>query len=499
MRDGQILIAADKIVLGFDEHGRADITEKKSILVKNNRIKEIGPSAQLKKEYPNIPEFGGQDVVAMPGLVNAHHHLGITPFQLGAQDRPLELWFAERLGMRHVPPKLDTLYSAFEMISSGITTVQHLQSRAPGNLSSVVNQANKIIEAYKLIGMRASYSFALRDQNRMIYDSDEKFIELLPTNLRPNVKKYFDSFNLSLNEQLEVFRILTEQHAEDSLIEIQLAPSNLHWLSDKALETTAKVAQETGAKLHMHLLETPYQAEYARRRTGKSALEFIDSFGLLGPELTIGHGVWMTEDDVSLLSERGGCLCHNCSSNLRLKSGTANIPSFLSKNIPVALGIDEAGINDDRDMLQEMRLAYTLHRAPGHSSETPSAEQILRMATEHGASSTPFSGRIGCLSPGLLADIVLLDRKILSWPYQDFDVPLLDVIIRRAKRNAIKTVIIDGNVIFNEGKFTQVDEARILAEINKNLDRDHTLEEIELKKLSTKIMPTVKKFYLGWF
>ena len=163
----------------------------------------------------------------------------------------------------------------------------------------------------------------------MIYDSDEKFIELLPTNLRPNVKKYFDSFNLSLNEQLEVFRILTEQHAEDSLIEIQLAPSNLHWLSDKALENTAKVAQETGAKLHMHLLETPYQAEYARRRTGKSALEFIDSFGLLGPELTIGHGVWMTEDDVSLLSERGGCLCHNCSSNLRLKSGTANIPLSL--------------------------------------------------------------------------------------------------------------------------------------------------------------------------
>ena len=54
-------------------------------------------------------------------------------------------------------------------------------------------------------------------------------------------------------------------------------------------------------------------------------------------------------------------------------------------------------------------------------------------------------------------------------------------------------------MIFNEGKFTQVDEARILAEINKNLDRDHTLQEIELKKLSTKIMPTVKKFYLGWF
>ena len=499
MNDSQKLIIAKKILLGFDWLGRAEIVEGQAIFVKNNKINEIGPTSVLRQKYKEIPEIGGENLFAMPGLVNAHHHLGVTPFQLGAQDHPLELWFAERLKMRNVPPTLDTLYSAFEMISSGVTTVQHLQSRAPGNLTSVLDQSNKIIAAYKQIGMRASYSFALRDQNRMIYDSDENCLALLPPKHRPTLKKYFESFSLSISEQLEIFNILTEQHAKNNLIEIQLAPSNLHWLSDKALETISKVAIDTGAKIHMHLLETPYQAEYARRRTGQSALKYIDKFGLLGPQLTIGHGVWMTEDDVDLLAERGGCLCHNCSSNLRLKSGKADLSSFLSKNIPIALGIDEAGINDDRDMLQEMRLAYTLHRRPGHSSLNPSAAEILRMATEHGAASTPFSGKIGRLEKGLFADILLLDLHSLAFPYQDFDIPLLDIIVRRAKRKSVDTVIIDGNVVFNKGKFTRVDEDTLLEEISKVLSRAKTPEEVELRELSEIIMPAVKNFYSGWY
>ena len=499
MNDSQKLIIAKKILLGFDGLGQAEIVEGQAIFVKNNKINEIGPTSVLRQKYKEVPEIGGENLFAMPGLVNAHHHLGITPFQLGAQDHPLELWFAERLKMRNVPPTLDTLYSAFEMISSGVTTVQHLQSRAPGNLASVLDQSNKIIAAYKQIGMRASYSFALRDQNRMIYDSDENCLALLPPKHRPTLKKYFESFSLSISEQLEIFNILTEQHAKTNLIEIQLAPSNLHWLSDKALETISKVAIDTGAKIHMHLLETPYQAEYARRRTGQSALEYIDKFGLLGPQLTIGHGVWMTEDDADLLAESGGCLCHNCSSNLRLKSGKADLSSFLSKNIPIALGIDEAGINDDRDMLQEMRLAYTLHRRPGHSSLNPSAAEILRMATEHGAASTPFSGKIGRLEKGLFADILLLDLHSLAFPYQDFDIPLLDIIVRRAKRKSVDTVIIDGNVVFNKGKFTRVDEDALLEEISKVLSRAKTPEEVELRELSEIIMPAVKNFYSGWY
>lgn len=492
------LVTADRVVTGFDADGCPEILSDAAILVEGEIIAAIGGATTLRRDYPDANEIGGRGRVAIPGLINAHHHVGLTPFQLGASDQPLELWFAERLVMRDVDPRLDTLFSAFEMIASGVTTVQHLHSRAPGDTEAVLARADAIIGAYAELGMRASYSFALRDQNRMIYAADEAFVSALPTHLRAPVSAYLSSFALPLAEQVGLFHTLRARWADAPLVGIQIAPSNLHWLSDAALESAARMAEETGAPIHMHLLETPYQAEYARRRTGGSALAYLDRFGLIGPQLTIGHGVWMSEDDIVLLAERGGCLCHNCSSNLRLKSGTADLNGFLARGIPVALGIDEAGINDDRDMLQEMRLALTLHRRPGHSAPYPTASEILRMATEHAAATTPFSDRIGRLAPGMLADIVLLDWSDVTRPYQDPDMPLVDVLVRRAKSRAVQSVLIGGQVVYHEGRFTRIDRSSILEDIARALDRPDADAEAAQRRLASDLIGPVRDFYKDW-
>ena len=492
------LVVADHLVRGFAADGVPEIIEDAALLVEAGKIAVIGAAGSLRRDYPDARVVGGRGRVVIPGLINAHHHVGLTPFQLGARDQPLELWFPERLVMRDVDPRLDTLFSAFEMIASGVTTVQHLHSRAPGDADSVLARADAIIGAYTEIGMRASYSFALRDQNRMIYDADETFVASLPASLRAPAAAYLSNFALPLEAQIDVFHALRARWAETDLIGIQIAPSNLHWLSDAALEGAARMAEDTGAPVHMHLLETPYQAEYARRRTGGSALQFIDRFGLVGPQLTIGHGVWMTGEDIELLSDRGGCLCHNCSSNLRLKSGTVDLNAFLARGVRVALGIDEAGINDDRDMLQEMRLALTLHRPAGHDARSPGATDILRMATEHGAATTPFAGRIGRLSPGMAADIVLLDWAAVTGPWQDPAMPLIDVILRRAKAGCVETVIIGGETVYHEGSFTRVDRQAIHEEISRALARPDTLEEASLRRLASELMEPVRDFYSGW-
>ena len=229
-----------------------------------------------------------------------------------------------------------------------------------------------------------------------------------------------------------------------------------------------------------------------------SALEFIDKFELVSPQLTIKR-CWMTKDDIMLLADRGGFLCHNCSSNLRLKSGILDLNSFINHNVPVALGIDEAGINDDRDMLQEMRLALTLHRPPGHDSPYPSAAEIFKMATENGAATTPFSKKIGRLKPGLMADIVLLNWTSVTWPYQDLNIPIIEVLLRRARREAVHTVMIGGEIVFQKGRFTKVDKNSILEKINQDLTRTDTVEEAKLRKLAANIMPVLRRFYKDWY
>ena len=169
--------------------------------------------------------------------------------------------------------------------------------------------------------MRVSYSYSLRDRNRIVYADDETFYARLPRDLAEPLRATVEAQALSAEENLEVFRILSDEFAEAGDVAIQLAPLNFQWCSDGALERVAALSHERGALVHMHLLETPYQRAYARKRTGGSALGHLDRIGLLNERMTLGHGVWTTADNLDLIAARNTSICHNCSSNLRLQSG----------------------------------------------------------------------------------------------------------------------------------------------------------------------------------
>jgi|TARA_B100001964_G_C14213468_1_gene591570 cytosine/adenosine deaminase-related metal-dependent hydrolase len=491
----QVVIQAKWILERFDEDGQPILHRDSGILVDGTKVQRIGQISELTRAYPNAKTLGNQESVVIPGLINAHHHVGLTPFQLGSVDHPLELWFASRIGLRDVDLRLDTLYSAFEMISTGVTTVQHLHSRAPGGVLGLENASEQVIGAYRDIGMRVSYSMALRDQNRLVYEADEEFIKRVPRNIRPDLTEYLEGYVVPLKDQVDFFESLYRRHKDEDRICVQLAPANLHWLSDTALESAADAHNKFDVPLHMHLLETPYQKMYASKRTGNSALSYIEEYGLLGPQLTIGHGVWMNEAEIDLIAETGTNICHNCSSNLRLKSGIAPINCFVEKKVPVALGIDEAGINDDRDMLQEMRLVLQMHQTPGIGARSLTAPEVLRMATEFGARTTPFGKSIGQLSEGSEADLVLLNHQEMVYPYQNDEIPIIDVLVQRTKSKAVEIVMVAGEIVYNEGSFAKVDQGDVLAEIAERLAYPISKQEMRRHALARSVFPHVKKFY----
>jgi 5-methylthioadenosine/S-adenosylhomocysteine deaminase len=239
----------------------------------------------------------------------------------------------------------------------------------------------------------------------------------------------------------------------------------------------------------MHLLETAYQKEYARRRGGGTAVEYIDRFGLLGPQMTLGHGVWLNERDIRRLAETGTCVCHNCSSNFRLRSGVAALNELEANGINTAIGIDEAGINDDRDMLQEMGMVLRAHRVPGMDDEVPTPAQVFRMATSGGAKTTAFGDTIGALQAGRAADMVVIDWRELSYPYLDAETPLLDAVLQRAKTSGVRSVICDGEVIYHDGKFTKVDRDGALRAVHEDLQRAPSDDEVERRRLSKALLP----------
>ena len=248
----------------------------------------------------------------------------------------------------------------------------------------------------------------------------------------------------------------------------------------------------------MHLLETAYQKEYARRRTGTTAVQYLRDLGLLSPQMTLGHGVWLTEEDIELLVQTGTMLCHNASSNLRLRSGVAPLNHLTARGVRVALGLDEAGINDDRDMLQEMRLVLRLHRVPGMDDVVPTSPQVFQMATEHGAQTTGFADQIGTLEPGKAADLVVMNWRQIAYPYLDPTAPVLDAVVHRGKSAGVETVLVAGEPVLRNGQFTRVNKAEVLKELAASLQVPMRQDEESRRRLSQEVFPYVQRFYDGW-
>jgi 5-methylthioadenosine/S-adenosylhomocysteine deaminase len=492
------LIRGKYVICKVTGRAEAEVIADGAVFQRDGTIVDIGRHRDLAARHRPDEVFGSGEHIVMPGFVNSHHHVGLTPFQLGSPDYPLELWFASRMAARNVDPYLDTLYSAFEMLESGITTVQHLHGLRVGPASRVLAIAEQVLKAYQDIGMRVSYSYLLRDQNRLVYEADEEFVKRVPASLAPELAAWLKAQAIPLADHLGLFVDLWERWNGQERIRIQLAPANLHWCSDEALKALQDHALKYGVGMHMHLVETAYQKEYARRRSSTTAVRHLEGLGLLGPHLTLGHGVWLTEDDIDRCVETGTMVCHNASSNLRLRSGVAPLNHMMARGVRVALGLDEAGINDDRDMLQEMRLVLRLHRVPGMDDVVPTSPQVFQMATEHGAQTTGFADAIGTLERGKAADLVLMRWPQIAHPYLDQDAPVIDAVVHRAKTSGVETVLVGGEPVLRDGQFTRVNKADALEALAAALRAPLQPEEEHRRRLARDVFPLVKGFYDGW-
>ena len=491
------LIRGRYVVCKVTGNDGSQIIEDGAVFQRDGEIVEVGPYADLRSRHSPDQEVGSRDFIVIPGLVNAHHHVGLTPFQLGALDAPLETWIIARWALRDVDPYLDTLYCAIQMVEAGITTVMHNHSlaRLPAK-AGLYESGARIVEAYEDSGMRAAFSLSHRDQNHLVYEDSDRFLATLPTDLAQGVRDYLNARPVSLEDYLSLCAELLERKQSDRT-RIFISPHNVHWCSDTLLREIKEFATRHSTGIHIHLLETVYQKMYGPRHWGKTPLEHLDDLGFLGPEVSCAHGVWLTESDMEILAETGTGICHNPSSNLRLKSGIAPLNRMLEKGVTVAIGIDEAGINDDNDMLQEMRLAQKVHRLPGVASASLTSHQLLHLATVNGAK-VSFFDDVGTLEPGKRADVVLVSLARIMEPYLHPDTNIVDALLYRGKGLDVDTVIVDGEVLLRNGKFTRVNKEEVVARLKDSLGGPLKPHEVRRGELSRRLLPYVQRFFEGW-
>jgi cytosine/adenosine deaminase-related metal-dependent hydrolase len=247
-------------------------------------------------------------------------------------------------------------------------------------------------------------------------------------------------------------------------------PSWAHGTTEKFFARVREsAAAKGGIPIHIHTLQTPHQRAYGLKAFGRSLVAYLDDLGLIAPNVTLGHAVWVSEQDIALLAAKGASTTHHASCNLHVRNGIAPVFAMLRAGVNVAMGIDDKSINDDDDPFMELRLASMLARVPGFDlgAETRlKATEVLAMGTVNAARTLGFGGRLGTLAPGMLADAVVLDTgEMLRDPWTSDRLAIPDLILLRAKGVHTKHVVVDGKVVVRDGRIVTLDVEALYREI----------------------------------
>ncbi len=489
------LVRGRYVLTRAEHNGAAALLNDAAVAIAaDGSIIETGRFDELRPRHPAADVIGDGSHFVLPGLVNAHHHgRGVSYMQLGQPDGALETWLNLAWGRKPMDSYLMGLYTLMQQLRSGTTAVMF-------NQAGPLAEAEGTLTAFREVGMRTAFSIGFRSQCFLVYGDDDEFLTGLPDDLSQTARAVVEGSRVAFEDNLNLVLDLHERYEkpDPQAVRILLSPSGYHWADEDTLRRIVDTARANNMGIHTHVLETVYQRLYANRTTGQSPVKRLADIGMVGPGVSYAHCVWVTEDDIRILADTGTSVSHNASSNLRLHSGVAPVRAMLDAGVNVGIGTDSVGLNDDDDLLQEIGLSQRLHRVPGLDNRHVTPGELLHMATLGGAKALTLDEHIGSLEPGKRADIVMLNRDRVSYPYLDSELDPLEVLVSRARGRDVRTVLIDGRVVYNNGEFPTLHVPAITMRIQEALQGGPPPEVLTRRQAAKELDPYIRAYYRDW-
>lgn len=398
--------------------------EHQNILIDGKRIAAFPKDA----ETDGIDEIiEGNNMLALPGLIDTHTHSAMILFRSYADDLALMDWLQTMIwpAEEHLDDDIvywGSLHAFAEMIRGGATAFCDMY---------MFVEATAL--AAKDIGMRGNIARGLAG--------------VAPTG------------EAALAENISFYK--NWNGAADGLIRVMLGPHAPYTCPSAYLRKVRDAALENGIPIHIHLSETKGEVETCLARHGVTPIRLMDDLGLFDAPTLAAHCVHVTDEDIDILAKKHVRVAHNPGSNLKLASGFAPVVKMRNAGVTVGLGTDGASSNNKLDMFAEMRLAALIHKANELDPFAITAKDALDMATKEGAKCLGYDD-LGELAEGNLADIILVDRSGLHWQ------PTLDSVslaVYAANSMDVDTVLINGRVVMRKKELTTVDTEKLAAEV----------------------------------
>jgi 5-methylthioadenosine/S-adenosylhomocysteine deaminase len=471
-----LLVSGDILLASAD----APPLTNAGVLIEDGAIVQVGDRARLREEHPGAQEIGGDGMLVLPGLINAHHHgMGISTLQLGfpdpgppepgLRDMPFESWMGTMLALDAVDPYLGTLCKDVLLIESGVTA--HLHMHFPSGAgdgppeAAYAEELRATLRAHREAGQRGAPAPHWSDRSRLAYDGDDAFIASLPSELRERARR-LAAARMPAEAYLGAIRELIRELSGDPLLSVQFAIMAPQWASDGLVGAVGSAAAELAAGIHLHALESRLQRAWGDAFAGGSELARLADAGVLCERSALAHGVWLRDSDIELLARTHASVVHNCSSNLRLAAGVAPVRKLVAAGVSVALGLDDMGLADDDDMFAELRIAHLMQRVHGEPQHPRlPAARIFGLAWAGGARVVGAASAIGRLEPGRRGDVVVLDLRALRAPFAVSDVDVWELLVTRAKATHVDSVIVEGRPLMLQRTLQHIDRDALMQEV----------------------------------
>lgn len=477
---------ASKILLGH------------AVAIRDGRITEIAPLERLKQNYPTVDIVGGDCFALMPGFVNSHHHsFGVSSVMRGVPDQVLEPWIVEMSDAPGLPNALAARLAAVSLLRSGVTTTVDMCGGS-GSIDEFSDGIRETARGYRESGIRAILAPGMRSQNLFSQadGGDEAFIASLSTSLRKYANEKVFKERPAIRDYIDCVGGLVSCLNDQGMTEVWFGPPGLQWCGMEAFSEIVEAAKTLETRIQTHVLESFSQRLESRNSSAKSRVQALAQEGLLSPRVSFAHMVWASDPDIETVAHHGVSIGHNPSSNLRLQSGIAPLQEFIKAGVTVGLGLDGTSLNEDDDMFTEIRLAAVLNNARVDCVAKMPLAEAFQLATVGGARLIGRISQVGLLAPGASADLFLLDLERLEWPWVDPGVDPLDLILARAKREDITSVMVEGRWRIWERKFVDQNILEMGLEAAEHLSA--TLPAADRRDEARKLARAVNAWHQSW-